>query len=583
MNIVIFRYSDPDPDLQSFRHPCNHNSKSYKCSLVTKADVVRARKKFYDEPVKTVQDQKLCHLISVSEPKRRRAAGDIEDGKRKTKAVQAQYYFRVKGKDRVHPVCRPFLLAALGITKNRVIPILKTINEGNIPKERRGGNRFLDKSLPVKEEIRKFLNGLPASESHYSRNKSCRVYLSSDLNIAALCKTYNSTNPEFKTSLSMFKRIFYTEFNIGFSSPASDVCGTCLNLRNSIKQKNGEDKEALIAKLKVHKVRANSFYKLLKESPPGSLSFCFDLQQVHPLPKTPIQDAFYLRQISFYNFCCVDINSRNPVFYTWTENQAGRGSTEIGSALVAHLRSLNLNSVRSLRLFCDGCGGQNKNSHIIHILAFWLRNEAPASVTEIILHFPVRGHSYLPADRVFGRAEKILKTHNIIANPEEYRGYYGQVGRVRSLGTDWELYNIKGLSETYNKVNGIKDLKRIFLKKFSSKKNGATVKVKGSPFFKYENEEAFTSIVKRGRSEKNCSLKPLPLGNPIPLEKKKNVTSLLEKQFNNADAKVVWQDLPKLSFFKDLLLDEATPSQVEEEREDEGTCDCLEEDHAIHV
>nr|CAH7714990.1 unnamed protein product [Callosobruchus chinensis] len=36
----------------------------------------------------------------------------------------------------------------------------------------------------------------------------------------------------------MFKRLFYSEFNIGFSSPASDVCGTCLNLKNAIKKDN---------------------------------------------------------------------------------------------------------------------------------------------------------------------------------------------------------------------------------------------------------------------------------------------------------------------------------------------------------
>nr|CAH7732277.1 unnamed protein product [Callosobruchus chinensis] len=135
---------------------------------------------------------------------------------------------------------------------------------------------------------------------------------------------YNSQNPNLRSSKSMFKRIFYNEFNIGFSSPASDACGTCLNLRNIIKE-GGKNKTTLMTELRVHKVRAKTFYTLLKENPENSMSFCFDLQQVHPLPKIPIQDAFYLRQISFYTFCCVDDDSKKPFFYTWTENQASRG------------------------------------------------------------------------------------------------------------------------------------------------------------------------------------------------------------------------------------------------------------------
>lgn len=43
-----------------------------------------------------------------------------------------------------------------------------------------------------------------------------------------------------------------------------------------------------------------------------------------------------------------------------------------------------------LRLFCDGCGVQNKNLHIIHCLMFWLVNESPENIKEIYLTFPVR-------------------------------------------------------------------------------------------------------------------------------------------------------------------------------------------------
>lgn len=102
------------------------------------------------------------------------------------------------------------------------------------------------------------------------------------------------------------------------------------------------------------------------------------MQQVQPLPKTPIGESFYLRQISYYTFCCVRTNtSAPPVFYTWTEDEAERGCIEVGSALLDYIRSLEISpQVDTLRLFCDGCGCENKNSHVIHTLLFWLHNEA---------------------------------------------------------------------------------------------------------------------------------------------------------------------------------------------------------------
>ncbi|KAK4879988.1 hypothetical protein RN001_008134 [Aquatica leii] len=107
--------------------------------------------------------------------------------------------------------------------------------------------------------------------------------------------------------------------------------------------------------------------------------------------------------------------------------------------------------------------------------------EASATITNLVLHFPVRAHSYLPTDQVFDRAEKILKKHTIMVSTEEYKRFYEQVGQVRTLSTDWNLYDIKNLSTTYNKITGIKDLKIIYLQK-SISNSGITVKFKGIPF-----------------------------------------------------------------------------------------------------
>lgn len=92
---------------------------------------------------------------------------------------------------------------------------------------------------------------------------------------------------------------------------------------------------------------------------------------------------------------------------------------------------------------------------------FWLLNEALEGVENIIIILPVRGHSYLPADRVFDRAERILKKEDVIKTKEEYNQLYSQVGEVKELGKDWTIYNIKEMLKIYTKMTGIKTLKKI--------------------------------------------------------------------------------------------------------------------------
>lgn len=391
---------------------------------------------------KIEQDQLLCLFISVCPPQRRRRRKryNTPEENAKPKSFHAFYYFRTRTS--LVPVCKMFIMAAFNISSGRIRTVAKFLESGLVPKERRGGDRVSNKSIERRTKVKEFIASLPACESHYNRKKSSRIYLSCDLNVKKLFRIYNNIHShEFKVSLTMFKNIFYRNFNIGFKSPACDVCGTCLNLKNAISKETGTQKVKSLTDLRVHKLRANAFYQLAKESPPKSISFAFDLQQVHALPKTPIQDAFYLRQINFYAFCCVGMDSRQP---HWDESQAKRGSTEVGSALLCHLRSLDLTDCETLRLFCDGCSGQNKNSYIVHVLACWLL-ESPNSVLNIIIHFPVRGHSYLPADRAFGRVEKLLKVKNMIISADEYNEVYCNVGKVRVLGKDWFLYNVKNI------------------------------------------------------------------------------------------------------------------------------------------
>nr|CAH7712403.1 unnamed protein product [Callosobruchus chinensis] len=226
------KYADVDPNLKNFKRPCQHDSKALNCKKVSLQYIRQHRGKFFEVPSKILQNQKLCRYMSVLPPVRKRSR-EMDSQKPKTFSV---YYYFPCGKETFR-VCRSFLSAVFNVKKGRLRSVARTLSLGNVPKETRGGRRLSNINETKKQNVRDFLNRLPACESHYNRQKSKRVYLAADLNIATLHRMYNTeSQSDLHVTLSMFKRLFYSEFNIGFSSPASDVCGTCLNLKNAIKK-----------------------------------------------------------------------------------------------------------------------------------------------------------------------------------------------------------------------------------------------------------------------------------------------------------------------------------------------------------
>lgn len=73
----------------------------------------------------------------------------------------------------------------------------------------------------------------------------------------------------------------------------------------------------------------------------------------------------------------------------------------------------------TVNLFSDSCSGQNKNQFTMATLLCYIN--CKASILIQINHiFPVRGHSYMPPDRVFGRIEQEFKKKENIVSPNQY-------------------------------------------------------------------------------------------------------------------------------------------------------------------
>ena len=109
-----------------------------------------------------------------------------------------------------------------------------------------------------------------------------------------------------------------------------------------------------------------------------------------------------------------------------------------------------LRDKKKLRLFSDSCYGQNKNINMLSKL-FDLRKQKQL-VLHISYYFPVRGHSFLPADRVFGRIGQQLKKLDTVLMPEEYLAVLRNHGTVHTYGEDWEAFDYKNEVKRFTKT-----------------------------------------------------------------------------------------------------------------------------------
>ena len=301
--------------------------------------------------------------------------------------------------------------------------------------ERRGGSRTKPCDDEVTVSIQSWISSYKCRESHYSRAKSTRSYLSPELSISKMWMAWEKKSEEQTqklASISKFKRIFYMDFNLGFGNPRSDVCSFCTSLIEAVScEKDPCEKQRKITELRVHRLRAKKFHQLIAEKKPGVINVTFDMQQNQPLPKLSIGEVFCARQVWLYNLTFVrqgESEGRENVdiifLYTWVETESGRGSNEVASALCHYISLLELKCLvevdrpTELQLFSDACSSQNKNSTVMTLLMHLTKK---SDVFQTIRHtFQIRGHSYMAPDRVFGRIEKIFRKREAIITPEEY-------------------------------------------------------------------------------------------------------------------------------------------------------------------
>lgn len=157
-------------------------------------------------------------------------------------------------------------------------------------------------------------------------------------------------------SQDYYRRVFNTEFNLGFGLPRTDTCARCDELAVAIKVSSGEEKEQLQQEWDKHQEEAKAGYDskrtqkvaatqswsgrqriLGPQNKPLSIDavdmITFNCEQNLPTPNLHHSDVFYARQLWVYNFGIHDCVAEQGYMMMWGENVAKRDSCAVVSCL----------------------------------------------------------------------------------------------------------------------------------------------------------------------------------------------------------------------------------------------------------
>ncbi|CAL9701146.1 unnamed protein product [Knipowitschia caucasica] len=431
---------------------CVHNNVNVcQAAKLSPEDIDYIHHTLYTTTDKVKQDATLLSYMDVTAVKRRRSK--IEDSaQQKSRDLTVKYSVLTRARDRI-PVCKSSFMSLFCVKKDRLCNIAKFWKQNGVPMpERRGGARRSEERAAKREAIREHIQTFTCRASHYARRGAPgRKYLPVDLNVRKIHELFHSQN-EQQISYALYYSVFMYDFNLGFGHPAKDVCSTCIKSRLKLKdpEMSDEEKRKEAALFMLHRRKARKFYDCLN-AVSDTYTVSFDMMQNLVLPKSAIGQTYYSRQLYQYVFgvvrhrgCGAGQKKEDVHLYTWLENENKKDSNMVASALQHYLSRVACNELshhKELRLFSDSCYGQNKNVSMLAML-FSLKKATLKNV-RVEYTFPVRGHSFMPPDRVFGRLEQEVKKNDTILLPSEYVTIMEKHGNVHVYGQHWECYDFK--------------------------------------------------------------------------------------------------------------------------------------------
>lgn len=394
--------------------------------------------------------------LKIGDIRRRRVEEDIS---RRTCSVE---YF-IPREDGNLRVCRKTLCNIYQITPRRLQILQDKIKFKKNLDDSRGLHDNRKNKIPdeTKELVKNHISSFPTQENHYSRNESQKMCLNPDLNVKKMWELFCAQHPTSCT-LSLYRDIFNSEFNLRFGIPRSDSCAKCDRLYVQICSTADENKlQALQTESKIHHMKADLAYKTLAgdttvcKTNNSTIVLCIDLQQVLFCPKLSHNNVFYQRQLSCYNLAIHNQSNDKVAMCFWNETIAKRGSIEVTSCILRyvkiHFKPLHPGETRKLILWSDRCIGQNNNWKMVALMQHLIVQNYFSSVEQ---KFLTTGHSFLPCDRDFALIERQKKSAtvyipmdwvSVIANASSGRRF-----EVHCMNTE-DFKNISVIETSLNK------------------------------------------------------------------------------------------------------------------------------------
>lgn len=388
-----------------------------KCfSLYTESERKNVFESFWNLKNFNLQNSYLYALVQKTPVIRKRPKNGSRAGK------HSSFKYFIKSSEKTKSVCKKYFLHTFQISDGRLYRCLSK-HDVSQSKDKRGttSSRKFDDS-----DVVAHIQSFPAYQSHYTREKNPnRKYLNPGLTISKMYDLYKEkceaemTEPK---KLKYYNKVFNTKFNLHFKTPHQDTCKTCDDLNLKIQGAENEAAKKKLEELReLHQRKATSARTNLQiDSKKISEAYIitFDLQKALAYPKLTTSVAYYKRNLYLYNLGVHCFNNGTGYMYVWDEVEGGRGSQDIASCLVKHIK-VNAPSQKHIIMYSDSCTGQNRNIKT-SLSMLKLVQDPEISVDTIDHKFLVSGHSYLPNDGEFGIIESASRRHGLIYGPDQW-------------------------------------------------------------------------------------------------------------------------------------------------------------------
>lgn len=378
----------------------------------------------------------------------------------------------------------------IGDKKVRYLAEKTVANGGICPDDMRAENRkaycLTEHELHV---IKQHIMSFPSSESHYSRERSSKKFLSSDLSVAKMYELYIEQCMELKTHVvhyNTYRKVFRS-LNLSFRKPRIDTCNTCDQIQTRLRLATEDESLSIMEELESHHQKAQFVYDKKRsdiEKAKHSEDTCtisFDLQKALATPNLNCGEVFYLRQMYTYNLTIFVSNSsgNEARCYLWDESQARRGAQEVGSCLLKFLTELPKN-IKFINCYSDRCFGQNCNTVICSMFSAFMNLCIEQNRNVCITHnFMVSGHSHMECDSVHSSIERAKKKSSItIEIPKDWATFISGIRRKVPF---------KVIEMNQKDFLALKDLDKFFTKP-PCDNNGSNLKITKIMCFRYQTK-----------------------------------------------------------------------------------------------